>query len=1063
MLGPMSNSPMEMIHTLLRNVLHPDQAQRKSAESNLNALKSQKEFPVALANLALTSTIDTTTRQVAAYTLKRYIETNWSPKNENFEGPELDTETKLFIRNQIVTQGLLDENSKMRVACAYAVAKIAHSDWPEEWPDLFNILLTHLQSGNAIAVHSSMRVLSDFISSDVTDQQLPQIAPLLLPQLLKVFTKPEIYSPTIRCRAVNILKDVIECLSTLKDNPEVQVENFVGPVISEWATAFIDVMKVGFANVTEDQLNQMILLKYTISKTLTQFHSCFPKQLGPHLMTIFEIIFGDLDTLRSVYVSRKVLGSDDTDSDGEASDGEEISIDNLLYIYFDFVSAVMRVSKLAPIFIGSNQLSTAKSRSKRHILPLESHPVALSGGILSQLYYNVIVYMQMTQYQESEWLDNPNEFVVDEMDYDSFKYNVRIAASDLILSGIDYFSETAIRCLASASMKALEESAQMKKDGKSRWWKLQDAALLAIGRAHEEIASLLSQGNAIIDMSVIFGQILVEAMQNSALPFLQGRALWFAGQFASIMPLDHASQYVNLSVQALDPQQTVPVRLSALKALKGFSDSIDKAYLNSVQAAILQRVTPLVHFATEDTLILILETLISVVKIDPNVTLQHESLIIPAIIEIWSKNVEDHLINGLVLDIVDTLSSLPPLVPALYSRLLPVIVSIIQSPEQQPSQTVPATAVDLLTCLVRYSPTPFPSSLVNEAFPCLIKLLLHTTDHSILQNGEECLKLFVQRDFQSMASWKDSASGKGSIELIIEFLARMLDPGQSESASLFVGQLIVQLILKGGDRLMPVLPALLTAVVTRLETAKTGSFVQSLVLVFAHLIRKQMATVIDFLSGTKIHSRSGLEVLIHSWIDHHEVFQGFYNIKVSIAALIELFRSGHSNLNSIMVKGDLIVPNSGRILTRSRSKNTPDQFTVIPFPAKILKLLYNDLVQNIEQQQPQELQGLDESTGNDLSEFDGDSDGWEDLEEEKTPMDEYNYLSGFIDAGEELDDDIGDDPDVLADPLYQTKTSTLLLDFFKSALPANINAVNGYIDQFFKDEEKKTLLALLQK
>lgn len=43
---------------------------------------------------------------------------------------------------------------------AFVVSKIAHLDWPDLWPELFDVLLSHLKTGSADEVHGSMRVLA---------------------------------------------------------------------------------------------------------------------------------------------------------------------------------------------------------------------------------------------------------------------------------------------------------------------------------------------------------------------------------------------------------------------------------------------------------------------------------------------------------------------------------------------------------------------------------------------------------------------------------------------------------------------------------------------------------------------------------------------------------------------------------------------------------------------------------------------------------------------------------------------------------------------------------------
>lgn len=88
----------------------------------------------------------------------------------------------------MLLRGLSDPDTKIRVANAYAVSKIAHIDWPEEWPNLFNVLLELIKSNSANDVHGAMRVLTELVSNDLTVEQFPQIAPVLCPQLLAILT-----------------------------------------------------------------------------------------------------------------------------------------------------------------------------------------------------------------------------------------------------------------------------------------------------------------------------------------------------------------------------------------------------------------------------------------------------------------------------------------------------------------------------------------------------------------------------------------------------------------------------------------------------------------------------------------------------------------------------------------------------------------------------------------------------------------------------------------------------------------------------------------------------------
>lgn len=68
-------------------------------------------------------------------------------------------QAKAAIR-ELLPNGLRESISKVRSSVAYAVSAIAHWDWPEAWPELFNLLMEMLVSGDLNAVHGAMRVLT---------------------------------------------------------------------------------------------------------------------------------------------------------------------------------------------------------------------------------------------------------------------------------------------------------------------------------------------------------------------------------------------------------------------------------------------------------------------------------------------------------------------------------------------------------------------------------------------------------------------------------------------------------------------------------------------------------------------------------------------------------------------------------------------------------------------------------------------------------------------------------------------------------------------------------------
>ena len=101
------------------------------------------------------------------------------------------TDVFTMPRHQVLPMGLKESISKVRASVAYALSSIAHWDWPEEWPELFDILMACLKSGDEHAVHGAMRVLTEF-SRDLTDVHVSQVAPVLLAECYRIFVESNV-------------------------------------------------------------------------------------------------------------------------------------------------------------------------------------------------------------------------------------------------------------------------------------------------------------------------------------------------------------------------------------------------------------------------------------------------------------------------------------------------------------------------------------------------------------------------------------------------------------------------------------------------------------------------------------------------------------------------------------------------------------------------------------------------------------------------------------------------------------------------------------------------------
>ena len=119
----------------------------------------------------------------------------------------------------------------------------------------------------------------------------------------------------------------------------------------------------------------------------------------------------------------------------------------------------------------------------------------------------------------------------------------------------------------------------------------------------------------------------------------------------------------------------------------------------------------------------------------------------------------------------------------------------------------------------------------------------------------------------------------------------------------------------------PHLSALLEAVVGRLNTSRTLSLTQPLIVVFAQLIRVQPEATVSFLEQLQTPSgESGLHLLMNKWCDNQAQLMGAYVNRVCTVALADLLRGFMPQLLAIRVRGERIVADNEGIRTRSRSK-----------------------------------------------------------------------------------------------------------------------------------------------
>jgi hypothetical protein len=502
---------------------------------------------------------------------------------------------------------------------------------------------------------------------------------------------------------------------------------------------------------------------------------------------------------------------------------------------------------------------------------------------LPRLLENLLAYMQLPDDTLDAWAADPNRFLADDED-DTMTYTVRSVCADVLvcmpcdaLTGRQRGGRACtnashryilgngrmqhavgeesgpqlVAAVFGAARGCLEACEARRQAGDATWWKGSEAALYAVGQISECCGEPGDARAAGIDA---LAQAVYDHYLRADAPYLQGRALWLAGRYSDALSPGVLKGYVDAAAQALAPSLPMPVQVLAMRALhKLLAEDTPHARPACIPhlPAVYTHIAAVLPAATDDVLALTLDLCIVALEADKQAAAQAEPVLAPLVIDAWLRHANDPVVVVAVQEVVHVLAQTPA-APALLARALVPIGAVLRADQGSDTFGIQASAIDILATLVRACPAnaPLPAPLLGDAYPALMHVLATTDDAAALQNGCECLSVFLAVGAEQLVAG-------GAVEGIIQFVARILSLGSEESA-IFVGRLVTKLVRK--VHLGAVLEPLLTACLDKLGTAKYLLYQQTLVTVFAHLLRLDYPYTMDFLTR-----QPGM----HAWMHGH--------------------------------------------------------------------------------------------------------------------------------------------------------------------------------------------------
>ncbi|KAG4403351.1 hypothetical protein GLYMA_01G093902v4 [Glycine max] len=798
-MGNLVDQDQQWLLSCLSATLDPNPEVRCFAEASLDQASRQPGFGSALSKVAANKELVVGLRQLAAVLLKQFVKKHWQEGEDSFEPPVVASDEKEIIRRMLLL-ALDDPHKKICTAIGMAVASIAMHDWPELWPDLLPFLLNLINNQtNMNGVHGAMRCLV-LLSVDLDDKMVPTLIPALFPSLLTIVSSPQIYDPYIRMKALSIIYSCTSMLGTMSGVYKAETSSLIVPLLKPWMDQFSSILQIPVQSENPDDWS----IKMEVLKCLNQFIQNFSSLFTSE----FEVILGPLwntfvSSLR-VYEKASIEGTEDSHEGRYDSDGSEKSLDSFVIQLFELMLTIVGNPRLGKVVVAN----------------------------IRELVYYTIAFLQMTEQQVHTWSVDANQFIADEEDA---TYSCRVSGVLLLEEVVNSFAGEGILAITDGAKQWFTESQIRKAAGNASWWRIREATLFALSSLSEELLETEETGFDTSSLKHLVEQIFTEDSLIGPLeyPFLYARIFTSVAKLSSLISNGLLEHFLYLAMKAITMDVPPPVKVGACRALTNLLPEAKKEIVQSQLLGLISSLTDLLNHASDETLLMVLDTLLAAVKAGHESSTLVEHMISPVILNVWASHVSDPFISIDALEVLEAIKSIPECVHPLVSRILPYIGPILNKPQEQADGLV-AGSLDLVTMLLKNAPADVVKAIYGVSFNAVINIILQSDDHSEIQNATECLSAFISGGRQEILAWgSDSGS---TMRSLLDIASRLLDPKLESSGSLFVGSYILQLILHLPSQMAVHIRDLIAALVKRMQSAQNSVLLSSLLIVFARLV-----------------------------------------------------------------------------------------------------------------------------------------------------------------------------------------------------------------------------------
>jgi len=168
------------------NGTNPNSDTRRAATEKLIQIQNSSGYPSTLLKIWQSSQPDEL-REIALTQFKNHATTNFKHSN--------NVQEKEHCKNLLLTTYLNEKSEQITKQIAQCIAKLTRKEWPSNWGQLFDVLVTNIQKDDAHSVLWTAMVISDILQESMT-MRLPrhhaalhQLSEKLMPILFSIWNK----------------------------------------------------------------------------------------------------------------------------------------------------------------------------------------------------------------------------------------------------------------------------------------------------------------------------------------------------------------------------------------------------------------------------------------------------------------------------------------------------------------------------------------------------------------------------------------------------------------------------------------------------------------------------------------------------------------------------------------------------------------------------------------------------------------------------------------------------------------------------------------------------------